>query len=92
MESDKSNSNDNQTLLQAVMIYRATYNLWEQNEYLLCKEKEDYYVVIGTPNKKTHSWKIGDEFRFSRLAIMSSPLKLTPVSVKFYCNKFRGRG
>lgn len=71
------------------MIYRATYNLWEQNEYLLCKEKEDYYVVIGTPNKKTHSWKIGDEFRLSR---MPSSIKLTPVSIKFYCNKFRGRG
>lgn len=71
------------------MIYRATYNLWEQNEYLLCKEKDDYYVVIGTPNKKTHSWDVGDEFKLSR---MSSSLKLTPVSIKFYCNKFLGRG
>jgi len=69
------------------MIYRVTYYIWKQNEYLLCKEKEDYYVVIGTPNKKTHSWEIGDEFR-----LMSSSLKLTPVSIKFYCNKFRGRG
>lgn len=70
------------------MIYRATYNLWEQNEYLLCKEKDDYYVVIGTPNKKTHSWEIGDEIIIGR----HFALELTPVSIKFYCNKFRGRG